>query len=338
MANTTRVMLDDGWRLSLRQMSIFRAVAQSGSLRSAARQVHLTQPAVTHAVRDMEQSLGTALFVRSAKGVALTDVGAVLMRRTELVFNELRRTQDEIRELRDGTGGRLSIAFSSAAGPLLPPALLDFRARRPGVSLELHEMISAGSDPRWQSGSFDFAVVSESAVTPMDGAQSEALLEVPLRVGLRQGHALARARSLKRLHGALWVAPSYGLALLERLFAAHGLPPPPDVIACQSTQLGTQLMHRADALALMSSDMASDSRYSRGLSWLSLTETPLPHLRIYLLVRDEAALTPAARLFIDCLRRAVTARWRSGAARRPVQNGPQGAQAPDSGSSGPLAP
>lgn len=288
--------------LSLRQLQIFRAVAESGSIRSAARSVHLTQPAVTHAVRELERSVGTPLFVRSVKGVVPTDIGAALLRRSRLLFNEVRRTQEEIVQLRDGTGGQLCIAFSSAAGQLLPDALTDFRARRPGVALELHEITWSTGDDRWRSGGYDFAVVSESGEPQDDGLLREKLLELPLSVVARAGHPLAQARTLARLQQSTWLVPGYGRALLQRLYAAQHRAPPADVVTCHSTQLALELLQRTNALALMSSDMLAASGVAGALLCLPLPG-PLALLRISLLLRDPDALTPAARLFLACLRR-----------------------------------
>lgn len=292
--------------LSLRQLEIFRAVAESGSIRSAARHVHLTQPAVTHAMRELERSVGAQLFTRSVKGVALTEIGAALLRRSHRLFNELRRTEDEIAQLRDGTGGQLAVAFSSAAAQLLPAALADFRRRRPGVALELQEITWPDLDDRWRRGGYDFAVVSEWGDAGEDGLQREPLLEQPLSVVARASHPLAKARSLAALQQGLWVLPGYGQALLQQLFAARRMAPPADVITCQSTQVALALLQRMDAFALMSDGLLlGGPGGARQIVPLPLPGTPLARLRITLLLRDAEAQTPAARLFADCLRRAA---------------------------------
>lgn len=88
------------------------------------------------------------LFARSVKGVVPTEIGPAPLRRTHLLFNEVRRTKDEIAQLRDGTGGRLCVAFSSATTQSPPQALMDFRRQRPRVSLEPPDARSAGRSGR----------------------------------------------------------------------------------------------------------------------------------------------------------------------------------------------
>jgi DNA-binding transcriptional LysR family regulator len=296
--------------LTLRQLQIFRAVAEAGSIRSASRQVHLTQPAVTHAVRELERSLGSQLFARSVKGVVPTAIGAALLRRTHRLFNEVRRTKDEIAQLRDEAGGRLCVAFSGAAAQLLPEALVAFRLRRPGVELELRELGAPGADACWQGGDCDFALISELDAAS-DGVERELLLEQPLVVRARASHPQAQARSLRLLQQCTWLVPGYGLALLQRLFAAHRQPPPSDVIACQSAQLAMTLLHRTDALAFMVADPMGGQSSTLGLVQLPLP-SPIAMLRITLLVPDAQALTPAARLFIECLRQVAAEASRRG--------------------------
>lgn len=278
-------------------------MAESGGIRSASRQVHLTQSAVTHAIRELERSLGSALFARDVKGVVPTVIGAALLRRTRLLFNELRRTKDEIAQLRDGTGGRLCVAFSGAAAQLLPAALVEFRRRRPGVELELRELSWPSTDAYWRHGDCDFALISELDEAS-DGFERELLLEQPLVVRARPSHPQANARSLRLLQQCTWLVPGYGRALLQRLFTVQGLPSPTDVISCQSSQLAMTLLHHTDALAFVVGNPLGGRLNTHGLVQLPLPG-PVAMLRITLLVPDAQALTPVARMFIECLRTAA---------------------------------
>jgi LysR family transcriptional regulator of abg operon len=294
-------MRETPWNLSLRQLEIFCAVAESGSIRAASRRVHLTQPAVTHAVRELERAIDVPLFTRSVKGVGLTEVGTALLRHARQLFGQLAHTQEHITQLRDGTGGRLSIAFSSAAAVLLPDTLEAFRAQRPGVELELQELSWPGMDERWRSGGYDFALVSEYEAPVGDGLHHENLRDLPLAVVARAGHPLAGVRSLARLQGCTWVVPGYGKALLSDLFGPKRQPAPAEVISCQSMQLAFTLLRRTDALALVSVGVLADPQYGAGLVRVPVP-VPLARIRLSLLLRDPDALTPAARLFVHCLR------------------------------------
>ncbi|MGJ7498819.1 LysR family transcriptional regulator [Variovorax sp. ZT5P49] len=288
--------------MNLKHLKIFEAVAEAGSIRAAARGSALTQPAMTYAIRELEQSVGAQLLVRSAKGVVPTEIGQALLRRARLLSNEVRRAEEEIAQLRDRAGGLLRVAFSSfAMEQLLPSALLDFRRQWPGVALELQELSGADVKGLWDRGDFDFAILGELEPAADDGLHREVLLNFPLTAIARAGHPLARVRSLARLQEAMWVVPPYGAELLKRNFAALGMPAPRDVVICHSWQLGATLVRKADALTLAGAPVFAHSTARRGLVALRLADK-LPNVHVSLLMRDRASLTPAAQAFSQGLR------------------------------------
>ena len=288
--------------MNLRHLKIFRDVAEAGSIRAAARASTLTQPAMSYAIRELEQQVGAPLLVRSIKGVVPTTIGEALLRRARLLFNEVRRAEEEIAQLRHGTGGSLRVAFSSfAVGQMLPKALLAFRARWPGISLELQELSDANIPGLWAHGDFDFVILSELATAAHDGVDREVLLDFPLGVLASAGHPLARARSFARLKDALWAVPPYGAELVQSEFAAAGLPPPRDMVICHSWQLGVTLVRKAAALTLASASVMDRSSSVKGLVALRLAQK-LPNVRVSLLMRDRSALTPAAHAFAEELK------------------------------------
>ncbi|CAN7264072.1 LysR substrate-binding domain-containing protein [Variovorax sp. LjRoot84] len=285
--------------MNLRHLEIFRRVAEAGGIRAAARDAALTQPAMTYAIRELERTVGVALFVRSARGVVPTEIGQALLRRAAVLFDEVRRTEDEIAQLRDG-GGHLRAAFSSlAAARLLPDALLAFRRRCPGVALELVEITSP--EATGPGSGHDLAVLSElEGTAEKDGLEREVLLQAPLAAIARAGHPLARVRTLRRLAEALWAVPAYGVQALQQA----GLAAPRNTVVCQSIQFGLSLVRNADALTLVAASLAEDPVASRGLVRLRLAE-PLPRVQVSVRLQAWSRLTPAARAFVECLREAA---------------------------------
>lgn len=289
--------------MNLRHLKIFQDVAEAGSIRAAARGSKLTQPAMSYAIRELEQQVGATLFVRSITGVAPTPIGQALLRRARLLFNEVRRAEDEIAQLREGASGTLRVAFSSfALARILPKALLAFRASWPGVTLELQELSGPGVPGLWEQGHFDFAIASELATQADDGLDREALLEFPLSVLCAEGHPLARARSFARLKDALWAVPPYGAELVRSEFAAAGIPAPRDMVICHSWQLGITLLREAGALTIAAATIMDSASTIQGLTALSLGRK-LPNVRMSLLMRDRNGLTPAAKAFVEDLKK-----------------------------------
>jgi len=83
------------------QLRALVAIADCGSIRSAAESLHLTQPAITKAIRDLEAELGLMLLVRGARGVTLTAEGRVLLARARMIGRELERAEEELRALKE---------------------------------------------------------------------------------------------------------------------------------------------------------------------------------------------------------------------------------------------
>jgi len=285
--------------MNLRHLEIFRLVAEAGGIRAAARNAALTQPAMTYAIRELERSIGAPVLVRSARGIVPTEIGQVLLRRAAVLFDEIRRTESEIAQLRDG-GGHLRAAFSSlAAARLLPQALLVFRAHCPGVSLELVEITSA--EATGLRAGHDLAVLSDlEGAAVQDGLTSEVLLQAPLAAIARAGHPMARVRTIERLQGALWAVPSYGV----RALGQAGLAAPRNIVVCQSVQFGLSLVRNADALTLAAASLADDPVASRGLVRLPLA-APLPRVQVSVCLPAGSGPAPAAQAFVECLRDAA---------------------------------
>ena len=116
------------------------AVAEHGSIRAAGRQLGATQPAITRSIREIEHELGVSLFERHSKGVQLTDLGRVFVRRAEAVQQEIRRAREEIEQIKGGTTGEVTIALSTASiMSLMPRAMQEFRRRYPDAVIKIHE-------------------------------------------------------------------------------------------------------------------------------------------------------------------------------------------------------
>lgn len=92
-------------RLKLRHLEIFLTLASAGSVTAAARLMHMTQPAVSHWLSDIEDLVGTPLFLRN-RGLRLTEAGEVLARHARRMLGDLRRTSEEIESVKSGIAGR----------------------------------------------------------------------------------------------------------------------------------------------------------------------------------------------------------------------------------------
>src|SRR6266513_324278 len=117
-------------RLKLRQLSVLAAVAQCGSMVKAAELLAITQPVVSKAIADLENTLRVRLLDRGPKGVEPTLYGRALLKRSVAIFNDLRTSVSELEFLSDPTAGELRIGATEGLGSGLIPVLIHRLARQ----------------------------------------------------------------------------------------------------------------------------------------------------------------------------------------------------------------
>lgn len=293
-------------RFNLRQLGTFKTVVEAGSLREAARRLGVTQPAITHAMRELEQALGANLFTRSIWGVQLTPVGQAFWDRARRLLDDAQNAQQEVEQLVGIKGGRVRIATSAALAQLkLVQTMQRFRQACPGVQLELREVNWFTAADGWRDGEYDLMVLAEAEGRPIEGLDRQWLANVPTRVYVRDGHPLGQARSIGELAGQTWLMPGYGMDALASLFERSGQAPPQEVIHCYSLAIAMALVRQSDTVAVFSGLLADDQAASQGLRPVEIVES-LPTVSIAAVTRDRRTLTPAARTFLELLQASVT--------------------------------
>jgi DNA-binding transcriptional LysR family regulator len=137
------------------ELRYVRAIAACGSMTAAARELRVSQPRLSVAVRELETRLGTALFLRGPRGVVPTASGHALVRATDEVFAVLRQADDEIRGIESAPAGHFVIGcYHSFGAFFLPPLLRGLAVRAPAIELALWE----GTGPLVQGAVVDRTV------------------------------------------------------------------------------------------------------------------------------------------------------------------------------------
>ena len=133
-----------GRRLRLRDLHIFIAVARHGSISKAARQLEVSQPAVSEVIAGLEETIGERLFDRDQRGVEPTRYGRALLQRSLVVFDELKQGIKDIEQLADPTMGELRVGcVDSIASSILPKVIEDFSAQYPQIVLHVDRLVTA---------------------------------------------------------------------------------------------------------------------------------------------------------------------------------------------------
>ncbi|MDQ5813351.1 MAG: LysR family transcriptional regulator, partial [Actinomycetota bacterium] len=121
-----------------RQMECFLAVARLGNVSRAAEEMYLTQPTLTARLKGLEEDLGDQLFVRTSRGMRLTEAGKEFVPYAERCLASLEEGRQRLRELRGATGGRLALGTSPGVSTYALPAILErFTAAHPRVSVSV---------------------------------------------------------------------------------------------------------------------------------------------------------------------------------------------------------
>src|SRR3954452_5062363 len=129
-----------GRRIKLRQLNVFIAVVQCGSMAKAARQLAISQPVISKMIAELEEILGLPLLERSRLGIEPTLYGRALLRRSIVLCNDLRASVDELQSLADPTTGELRVGSTEPVMAGLLPAIVDRLSRRyPRLALHIIE-------------------------------------------------------------------------------------------------------------------------------------------------------------------------------------------------------
>ncbi|MCF3936684.1 LysR family transcriptional regulator [Acuticoccus sp. M5D2P5] len=232
------------------------AIEEFGSFRAAADRLGVSQPALTKAVRRLEDEVGAALFDRRPRGVTLTVYGRVLLRHARLVRASQREARDEVAALKQGLLGRVKVG----AGPswqrsVLPEAIAAFREDWPLVHLEIFGGMDDQLKARLRAGELDLVLAAMPAPTPVEpDFAGRPLIDDEYGIIARAGHPLADTGpiELATLLAYPWILAGRGAQLVLRLaaiFQAHGLPPPDAIIETDISALKISLMEGGDYLS-----------------------------------------------------------------------------------------
>jgi LysR family transcriptional regulator of abg operon len=309
--------------MKLRQLRLFLAVVDQGSLHGAARVLGLTPPAITAAIRELEKSLGVPLFIRSTNGVKLTDYGTVFQRRAHSLVGDIQRTQAELLAMRDGDNGEVSITASPAvACALLPHAFATFRGSMPNSAVVFRETALQAAFNSLRNGETDFAVVNYfPGLQWPDFVAHEDILSLPVFLVGRQGHPLAHARSLPQLLDLEWLITGEAGDDTDRAFNAYfeqqGLATPRRITRCQSLFHAITLLKTMDIITVSSEPTFRLELEMHKIERFQISET-LPETVVATVVRRDRPLTAIAKQFLSCIEDAA----RSHALSRSAHPGP----------------
>jgi LysR family transcriptional regulator for metE and metH len=149
--------------IEVRHLRMVSAIAASGSVTQAAGELHRTQSAVSHQLRDVEARLGTALFLRVGKRMVLTPAGEQVLAAAGRVLDDLAATEEGVRRLGAGGAGVLRVCAQCNTGyHWLPPLIEIYRRRHPAVEVSLAVECTLRPIEALLEGRLDLAIVTQA--------------------------------------------------------------------------------------------------------------------------------------------------------------------------------
>ncbi|MTW16449.1 LysR family transcriptional regulator [Rhodoplanes serenus] len=162
--------------MDLRALRYFHTVATCGSFSRGSALLHISQPAVSRTIRELEADLGCSLFVRSRDGASLTDAGRILFERSGQLLRQVEQTRAEVRNRPTGLSGRITVGTTPGVGHVLaPPLLARFSQHHPNVDIRIIGGFSHQLHQYLAQGKIDLAFAHD--VLPQRGLTATPLLE-----------------------------------------------------------------------------------------------------------------------------------------------------------------
>jgi LysR family cyn operon transcriptional activator len=182
--------------IELRHLRYFLAVAETSHFTRAAAKLHVTQPTLSHQIRQLEGQLNLRLFDRIGRRIKLTAAGELLLPHARRVLRELEQAQVALGELHGLKRGLLRVGIMQTVNTCLIPEIVSrFSAAHPGVRITCNAMAVDDLESALESGKLDLGI--SFMPTTRDTLQGQRLFTEELVLVTRVGHPLARRRGLK---------------------------------------------------------------------------------------------------------------------------------------------
>jgi DNA-binding transcriptional LysR family regulator len=286
----------------IRHIRAFLSVARLGSFTKSALELHVSQPALTVQIRQLEEWLGVRLFDRSKRHVALTSAGQDLLPFLARVLTDLEMVMSVGRELVGIKRGTVSVgALPSVAADILPNAILCFREKHPGVIVRVSDVISERILQLVKQETIDFGISSK---LDLDGElEAEDLLSDQLCVLFPEGHTLSEHSEPTLRDIVIWplILMATGTSirtLVDRAIEKEVL----DInLSCEVNYISTAIGMVRAGLGVSILPASATCTICEGICMMPIRSPGLTR-KIGIIRKRNRSLSPAATHFIDTLK------------------------------------
>ncbi|TAL93178.1 MAG: LysR family transcriptional regulator [Paraburkholderia sp.] len=241
-------------KLKLRHLEVFLVLHETGGITSAAARLHMTQPALSHWLADLESVVGHPLFLRNRR-LELTEAGEVLRSHALRMLGDVQRTNAELKAVEAGLQGRLCVG-SGLPRVLLPNAIARFQEARPGVFVSVVEAPFATLLDMLANRRIDVIIGALGTQALESEFATEALIADSIQIVAHLGHPCLKTLT-PRWSDVLdhpWILPPSGSemrSIFDASFAARHLCPPMPRVEAGSSIRAQLLMGRSNYLSTL---------------------------------------------------------------------------------------
>jgi LysR family transcriptional regulator for metE and metH len=281
--------------VSIRQLRALAALAANGSITAAAGKLHLTQPAVTLQLRNLQALAGLPLIQRSGDGMLLTDAGREVLALTERIEAAMAACATSLEMMAGRTGGRVSIGAVSTAKYFVPFAISGFSKRYPDIEVRLTIGNRKDIGAALLGYDLDFAIMGRP---PVDVEMDVRLIgDHPHVIIAPTAHRLARKQhlALGDLAGETFLTREPGSGtrgLMEQLFESAGIRPTIGM-TMSSNETIKQAVIAGLGIAFISAHTVATELDERRLTMLDVVGLPIIRQWFVVSRRDKVLLPPA---------------------------------------------
>jgi DNA-binding transcriptional LysR family regulator len=286
--------------VTLRQLRVFKTVAEHLNYTQAARTLHLSQPAVSMQVKQLEESVGLPLFEQTGKKIQLTEAGREVFQYSRTIFQTFEEMEEVLAALKGLDTGHLDIAVASTVNYFAPRLLAAFSRRFPGIDLRLDVTNRQRLMALLRNNETDLVMMGR----PPDDIdlEFEPFMENPLVVIAPPGHALQNERHIpaQRLSEEVFIMREAGSGTrlaMERYFAEQSIEISTGMQMTRNEAI-KQAVRAGMGLGVVSTHTIELEIETRRLVVLDIEGFPLQR-HWYLVYRKNKRLSPAARAFHD---------------------------------------
>ncbi|RWL86384.1 MAG: pca operon transcription factor PcaQ [Mesorhizobium sp.] len=297
-------------RIRFRHLQAFLEVARQGSVARAADFLHVSAPAVTKTLRELEEALGVAVVERDGRGIRVTRLGEIFLGHAGSAISALKRGVDSVRQ--DGALNRDPIrigALPTVSARVMPLAMNLFLEEDTGAALKIVTGENAVLLEQLRVGALDLVVGRLAAPEHMTGFFFEHLYSEQVLFVVRAGHPLSEPGAdifagLDEFPVLMPTRESVIRPFVDRLFITNGMTAPATEIETVSDSFGRSFMRQSNAVWIISAGVVANEIASGAFVSLPVDteETKGP---VGLTMRTDTAPSPAFTILLQTIREAA---------------------------------